>query len=80
MTPKTHQAKSGDLHIAFQVVGQGPFDLLYIPGWVSRVELAWGEPNLARFLGRLASFSRLIVFDNLMDLAHYVRSKTRDLE
>jgi class 3 adenylate cyclase len=63
MTPKTHYAKSGDVHIAYQVVGQGPFDLVYIPGWVSHVELAWEEPNLARFLGRLASFSRLIVFD-----------------
>ncbi len=63
MTPKTHYAKSGDLHIAYQVVGQGPFDLVYIPGWVSHVELAWEEPLLARFLERLASFSRLIVFD-----------------
>ncbi len=63
MTPKTHYAKSGDVHIAYQVVGQGPFDLVYIPGWVSHVELAWEEPNLARFLARLASFSRLIVFD-----------------
>ncbi len=63
MTPRTQYARSGDLHIAYQVIGEGPFDLVYIPGWVSHVELAWEEPDLARFLGRLASFSRLIVFD-----------------
>ena len=63
MRPKTEYARSGDLHIAYQVVGQGPFDLVYVPGWVSHVELAWEEPTLARFLNRLASFSRLIVFD-----------------
>lgn len=63
MTPKTHYARSGGVHIAYQVVGQGPFDLVYVPGWVSHVELAWEEPTLARFLHRLASFSRLIVFD-----------------
>jgi pimeloyl-ACP methyl ester carboxylesterase len=63
MTPKTQYARSGDVHIAYQVVGQGPFDLVYVPGWVSHVELAWEEPEMARFLERLASFSRLIVFD-----------------
>jgi pimeloyl-ACP methyl ester carboxylesterase len=51
------------VHIAYQVVGDGPFDLVYVPGWVSHVELAWEEPALASFLERLASFSRLIVFD-----------------
>ncbi len=63
MTPKTHYARSGDVHIAYQVVGQGPFDLVYVPGWVSHIELAWEEPTMARFLQRLASFSRLIWFD-----------------
>jgi class 3 adenylate cyclase len=61
--PRTEYARSGDLHIAYQVVGDGPLDLVYVPGWVSHVELAWEEPALARFLARLASFSRLIVFD-----------------
>jgi class 3 adenylate cyclase len=61
--PKTEYARSGDLHIAYQVVGDGPFDLVYVPGWVSHLDLAWEEPTLARFLGRLASFSRLILFD-----------------
>jgi pimeloyl-ACP methyl ester carboxylesterase len=61
--PRTQYARSGDLHIAYQVVGEGPLDLVYVPGWVSHVEQAWEEPSLARFLNRLASFSRLIVFD-----------------
>ena len=63
MQPKTEYARSGDLHIAYQVVGKGPLDLVYVPGWVSHIDLAWEEPTLARFLNRLASFSRLIVFD-----------------
>lgn len=63
MQHKTEYARSGDLHIAYQVVGDGPFDLVYVPGWVSHVEQAWEEPSLARFLKRPASFSRLIVFD-----------------
>jgi pimeloyl-ACP methyl ester carboxylesterase len=49
--------------IAYQVVGYGPTDLILVPGFVSHVEVAWEEPRLAHFLGRLASFSRLIVFD-----------------
>jgi class 3 adenylate cyclase len=61
--PKTQFARSGDVHVAYQVVGEGPFDLVYIPGWISHIELAWEEPTLARFLQRLASFSRLITFD-----------------
>src|SRR5437764_3331734 len=63
MQPRTRFTRSGNLHIAYQVVGDGPFDLVYVPGWVSHVELAWEEPTLARFLERLASFSRLIIFD-----------------
>jgi pimeloyl-ACP methyl ester carboxylesterase len=61
--PETHYAKSGDLNIAYQVVGEGPFDLVYVPGWISNVELMWEEPAHAHVLGRLASFSRLILFD-----------------
>src|SRR4029078_8777551 len=56
-------AKSGKLHIAYQVVGEGPIDLVYVPGWVSHVELAWGEREPASFSQRLAPFSRLIRFD-----------------
>src|SRR2546426_1049792 len=63
MPPETRYAKSGDLSIAYQVVGAGPFDLVYVPGWVSNVELLWEKPKPARLLERLASFSRLILFD-----------------
>jgi class 3 adenylate cyclase len=63
VAPETHYTKSGRYSIAYQVVGGGPFDLLWIPGFVSNVELAWDEPLLAGFLSRLASFSRLILFD-----------------
>ncbi len=61
--PETRYAKSGELNIAYQVVGDGPFDLVYVPGWVSNIEAMWDEPAHARLLGRLASFSRLILFD-----------------
>ncbi|HET7308638.1 MAG TPA: adenylate/guanylate cyclase domain-containing protein [Actinomycetota bacterium] len=60
---QTGYARSGDVSIAYQVVGDGPFDLVYVPGFVSNIELMWEEPGLARFLERLASFSRLILFD-----------------
>ena len=63
MAPETRYARSGDLSIAYQVTGQGPRDLVYVPGWVSNVELMWEEPAMAHFLQRLASFSRLILFD-----------------
>jgi DNA-binding winged helix-turn-helix (wHTH) protein/pimeloyl-ACP methyl ester carboxylesterase len=61
--PETHYARSGDVNIAYQVVGDGPIDLVYVMGWVSHVEYFWAEPSFARFLTRLASFSRLILFD-----------------
>jgi pimeloyl-ACP methyl ester carboxylesterase/DNA-binding CsgD family transcriptional regulator len=61
--PQTHYAKSGPISVAYQVLGEGPVDLVLVPGFVSHVEVAWEEPTLARFLTRLASFSRLIVFD-----------------
>ncbi len=61
--PETRYAKSGDVNIAYQVVGEGPLDLVYVPGWISNIELMWEEPDYARFLRRLASFSRLILFD-----------------
>jgi pimeloyl-ACP methyl ester carboxylesterase/DNA-binding winged helix-turn-helix (wHTH) protein len=61
--PQTRYARSGDLNIAYQVIGDGPIDLVFVMGWVSHVELFWTEPSFARFLGRLSRFSRLIVFD-----------------
>lgn len=63
MAPETRYAKSGEVNIAYQVVGEGAFDLLYVPGWVSHLEEGWEEPAVAHFLHRLASFSRLILFD-----------------
>jgi len=63
MTPHTRYAKSGDVNIAYQVVGQGPIDLVVNWGWLSHVEMSWEDPDIAEFLSRLASFSRLIVFD-----------------
>jgi pimeloyl-ACP methyl ester carboxylesterase len=63
MPPETRYAKSGELSIAYQVVGEGPIDLVYVPGWISNVELMWEEPAHAHVLERLASFSRLILFD-----------------
>jgi pimeloyl-ACP methyl ester carboxylesterase len=59
----TRYAKSGEYSIAYQVVGDAPLDLVYVPGFVSHVESAWDDPDYARFLDRLASFSRLILFD-----------------
>jgi pimeloyl-ACP methyl ester carboxylesterase len=61
--PETRYTKSGDYNIAYQVIGEADLDLLWIAGFVSNVELAWEEPLLARFLNRLARFSRLIIFD-----------------
>jgi class 3 adenylate cyclase len=61
--PETHYAKSGDVNIAYQVVGDGPLDLVLVSGFVSHLDLDWEEPRMAHFLRRLASFSRLIRFD-----------------
>jgi|KBSSwiStaDraftv2_1062776.scaffolds.fasta_scaffold87614_3 pimeloyl-ACP methyl ester carboxylesterase/class 3 adenylate cyclase len=61
--PETRYAKSGEYHIAYQVVGSGPIDLVFIPGFVSNVEHGWDYPPLAHCLRRLASFARLILFD-----------------
>src|SRR5207249_8168389 len=54
-TPTTKYAKSGDVHIAYQVVGDGPNDLVFVPGWVSHVEYAWEDPFLDRKSTRLNS-------------------------
>ena len=61
--PTTRYALSGDVHIAYQVLGEGPFDLVYVPGWITHVEYGWQQPRVARFFRRLATFSRLILFD-----------------
>ncbi len=61
--PRVRYAKSGDVHIAYQVVGDGPLDLVFVNGFVDHLEVQWEFPPLASFLNRLASFSRLILFD-----------------
>ena len=61
--PETMYARSGDVNIAYQVIGDAPLDLVFVMGWVSHMEYFWREPRFARFLMRLASFSRLILFD-----------------
>ena len=61
--PPTHYVKSDDVHIAYQVIGEGPFDLLFVPGFVSNIETYWQSPERSKFFRRLASFSRLILFD-----------------
>jgi len=61
--PITRYTRSGDINIAYQVFGNGPRDLVYVPGWISNIELMWDEPVLASILRRLATFSRVILFD-----------------
>ncbi|HUO69516.1 MAG TPA: adenylate/guanylate cyclase domain-containing protein [Solirubrobacteraceae bacterium] len=71
MVAETRYARSGDVHIAYQVIGpthspptgDGPLDLVYVPTWISQVEHYWEEPTVARYFERIASFSRLIMFD-----------------
>jgi pimeloyl-ACP methyl ester carboxylesterase len=63
MKPKLRYARSGTVNIAYQVVGKGPVDLVYVPGWVSHIDMMWDDPKKAAFLESLASFSRLILFD-----------------
>jgi pimeloyl-ACP methyl ester carboxylesterase len=63
MPPDTHYAKSGDVNIAYQVVGDGPLDLVLVHGWVESFDPGWDIEPIARFYRRLASFSRLILFD-----------------
>jgi pimeloyl-ACP methyl ester carboxylesterase len=62
-TPETHYVKSDDVHIAYQVLGDGPFDLLFVPGFISNIEALWRSPDQSAFFRRLASFCRLILFD-----------------
>ncbi len=63
MGPETRYALSGDFHIAYQLVGDGPFDLVFVPGFVTHMELQWKLPGFGAFLADLGSFSRLIRFD-----------------
>src|SRR6201995_2075186 len=63
MAPRTHYALSGEHHIAYQVIGDGPVDVVYVPSWISQIEHYWEHPRVARYFQRLSSFARLIAFD-----------------
>ncbi len=63
MHPETRYTQSGNVTIAYQVVGEGPFDLVVVPGFISHLELDWENTAYSRFLGHLSSFCRLIRFD-----------------
>ena len=62
-TPETRYARSGDLRIAYQATGQGAFDLVFVPGFLSNLELHWEDPGYAHLMRRLSAFARLIHFD-----------------
>jgi class 3 adenylate cyclase len=61
--PETRYARSGDLRIAYQVIGSGPLDLVFVPGFVTNLDFNWEIPEWANWFSRLAAFSRLILFD-----------------
>src|SRR5262245_13319007 len=63
MVPETRYAKTGDLHIAYQVVGDGPVDIVLVAEFWHTIEVQWDQPDLAAFLERISSFGRLISFD-----------------
>ncbi len=63
MIPETRYTKSGDVNIAYQVLGEGPLDIVHVPGWISNIDFAWQNPAYARMCERLSSFGRLILFD-----------------
>jgi class 3 adenylate cyclase len=63
MQPETRYAMSGSAHIAYQVVGDGPFDVVFVPGFISNLDSVWEDEKRARFFHQIASYSRLILFD-----------------
>jgi len=63
MPPETKYARSGNVHIAYQVMGQGPVDLVFVPGFVSHLERHWDNPGYRRLFERISSYARLIRFD-----------------
>jgi pimeloyl-ACP methyl ester carboxylesterase len=62
-TPQTRYTLSGEVRIAYQVIGQGPIDLVFVPGFISNLELHWEEPGYSHLLRRLSAFARVIHFD-----------------
>ena len=82
--PETRYARSEDIRIAYQVVGQGPIDLLFVPGFLSNLDLHWEDPGYSHLLRRLSGFTRLIQLDkrgtglsDRVDPAHLPDLRTR---
>jgi pimeloyl-ACP methyl ester carboxylesterase/DNA-binding CsgD family transcriptional regulator len=82
--PQTRYAKSGDVRIAYQVVGHGPIDLVFVPGFVSNLDIHWEDPGYAHLLRRLSAFTRLILIDkrgtglsDRVDIRHLPSLETR---
>lgn len=63
MHPTTRYTKVGDVHLAYQVFGEGPVNYVFVPGFISQIENYWAEPGFARWLNRLGSFARVVLFD-----------------
>src|SRR5258708_11073488 len=61
--PETRYARSGDVRIAYQVIGNGPIDLVFVPGFLSNLEVHWEDPGYSHLLQRLGALTRLIQFD-----------------
>jgi pimeloyl-ACP methyl ester carboxylesterase len=61
--PPTQYAKGPGGNIAYQVVGEGPIDLVIVPGWLSHADLLWSDPGWSKFVGELGSFARVILYD-----------------
>jgi hypothetical protein len=61
--PETSYAQRGDIHVAYQVLGEGEIDLVFVSEWFVHLEGRWDFPSFGRFLQRLSSFTRLISFD-----------------
>jgi pimeloyl-ACP methyl ester carboxylesterase/class 3 adenylate cyclase len=84
--PETHYAKGPGGEIAYQVVGDGPMDLVIVPGWISHVDLMWNDPGWTTFVSELASFARVILYDKRgtglsdpIDTVPTLESRTDDL-
>ena len=61
--PETRYAKSSDIRIAYQVIGNGPLDLVFVPGFISNLDAQWEDPGFSHLMTRLGSFTRLIMLD-----------------
>src|SRR5215208_1613608 len=63
MKVQTRYAQCGDANIAYQTIGEGDLDLVFVPCWISHLERLWRDPHFAQFIERLSAFGRVILFD-----------------